>query len=185
MIRKKIMAANWKMNLTHQEAQSYADALFAEIGAETAVEIVLVPPFTAIPALAMALEKTPLVRLGAQNMHWEKSGAFTGEISAGMLRALRVNYVVIGHSERRTLFGESDEIVNRKVTAALSESLQPILCVGETLAQRADGHTKRVLKRQIKKALAGLNSQHFRDLVIAYEPVWAIGTGRTATPEQA
>ena len=183
--RKKIIAANWKMNHTHREAKSYADLLWTEVGVVDEIEVVLIPPFTAIPALAEAVEKKPVARLGAQNMHWEKSGAFTGEISATMLRALDVNYVVLGHSERRRLFGETDEIVNRKITAALSAGLRPILCVGETLAERDDKRVEEILKRQIHEGLKGVNSKQFHDLVIAYEPLWAIGTGRTAAPEQA
>ncbi len=183
--RKKIIAANWKMNLTHREAKSYADLLWTEVGVVNEIEVVLIPPFTAIPALAEALEKSPVARLGAQNMHWEKCGPFTGEISATMLRALYVNYVVLGHSERRRLFGETDEMVNRKITAALSAGLRPIVCVGETLAERDGQRAEEVLKRQIQEGLKGVNSRQFHDLVIAYEPLWAIGTGRTATPEQA
>jgi triosephosphate isomerase len=183
--RKKIIAANWKMNLTHREVKSYADVLWAEVGVVNEIEVILIPPFTAIPALAEALERNPVARLGAQNMHWERCGAFTGEISAPMLRALYVNYVVLGHSERRRLFGETDEMVNRKIIAALSAGLQPIVCVGETLAERNDERVEEVLKRQIQEGLKGVNSRHFHDLVIAYEPLWAIGTGRTATPEEA
>ena len=118
-MRKKILAANWKMNLTHSEAESYFDTFLSEIGQVNDVEVVIIPPFTAIPALVTASERMPAIRIGAQNMHWEKSGAFTGEVSATMLRALYVKYVILGHSERRTLFGETDEIVNRKVKAAL------------------------------------------------------------------
>src|SRR5271165_6742454 len=184
-MRKKILAANWKMNLTHSEAESYLQSFLTEIGDVNDVEVVIIPPFTAIPALVLASEKIQALRIGAQNMHWEKSGAFTGEISAAMLRALYVNYVVVGHSERRTLFGETDEIVNRKITAALSAGLQPIVCVGETLAERDGKRVEEVLKRQIQEGLKGVNSRHFHDLVVAYEPLWAIGTGRTATPEQA
>jgi len=183
--RKKIIAANWKMNHTHREAKSYADLLWTEVGVVNEIEVVLIPPFTAIPALAEALQKNPIARLGAQNMHWEKCGAFTGEISTTMLRALNVNYVVLGHSERRRLFGETDEIINRKITAALSAGLRPIVCVGETLAERDSKRVEEVLKRQIQEGLNGVNSNQFQDLVIAYEPLWAIGTGRTATPEQA
>jgi triosephosphate isomerase len=133
-MRKKILAATWKMNLTHSEAESYVAVLLAEIGEVNDVEIVIVPPFTAIPALALAPAKMQFIRLGAQNMHWEKSGAFTGEISAGMLRALYMKYVIVGHSERRLLFGETDEVVNRKLRSALGAGLRPIFCVGESAA---------------------------------------------------
>src|SRR5438105_2883855 len=135
-MRKKILAANWKMNLTQNEAESYVDTFFSEIGEVNDVEVVIIPPFTAIPALVSASERMPAVRLGAQNMYWEKSGPFTGEISATMLRALYVKYVIVGHSERRSLFGETDQIVNRKVRAALDAGLRPIFCVGETLEER-------------------------------------------------
>jgi triosephosphate isomerase len=138
-MRKKILAANWKMNLTHSEAESYLETFLSEIGQVNDIEIVIIPPFTAIPALVSASGKVPAVRIGAQNMHWEKNGAFTGEVSATMLRALYVKYVIIGHSERRALFGETDEIVNRKVRAALDAGLRPILCVGESLHERDSG----------------------------------------------
>src|ERR1700732_2063704 len=135
-MRKKILAANWKMNLTHSEAEAYFDTFLSEIGQVDDIEVVIIPPFTAIPAAVTASERMPAIRVGAQNMHWEKSGAFTGEVSAAMLRALYVKYVILGHSERRTLFGETDEIVNRKVRAALDAGLRPIFCVGETLQDR-------------------------------------------------
>lgn len=184
-MRKKILAANWKMNLTHSEAEAYVSALLAEIGEVNDVEIVIIPPFTAIPALALASAKMQFIRLGAQNMHWEKNGAFTGEISAGMLRALYVKYVLVGHSERRLLFGETDELVNRKVRSALEAGLRPILCVGEKLMERDAGEEKEVLERQLRHGLEGVINKDFTEIVIAYEPVWAIGTGRTATPAQA
>lgn len=184
-MRKKILAANWKMNLTHSEAESYVSAFLAEIGEVNDVEVLIIPPFTAIPALAQASEKMHFVRLGAQNMHWEKSGAFTGEISAGMLRALYVKYVIVGHSERRLLFGETDELVNRKVRSALDAGLRPILCVGESLLERDAGKEQEILERQLRNGLEGVSNKDFNEIVIAYEPVWAIGTGRTATPAQA
>jgi len=184
-MRKKIVAANWKMNLTHSEARAYLQAFLGEIGDVNNVEVIIIPPFTAIPALAEAFEKIQAFHLGAQNMHWEKDGAFTGEISAPMLRALYVKYVVIGHSERRTLFGESDEIVNRKVKATLDAGLRPIFCVGETLQEQENNRFEQVLERQIRRGLDGVSSKDFTEVVIAYEPVWAIGTSRTATPEQA
>jgi len=184
-MRKKILAANWKMNLTHTEAEAYLSALVSEIGEVNDVEIVIIPPFTAIPALALASAKTQFIRLGAQNMHWEKSGAFTGEISAGMLRALYVKYVIIGHSERRLLFGETDELVNRKIQAALNTGLRPIFCVGETLSERDAGKEQEILERQLREGLKTVSPKDFSELVVAYEPVWAIGTGRTATPLQA
>ena len=184
-MRKKILAANWKMNLTHLEAESYLHTFLGEIGEVDDVEIVIIPSFTSIPALAQLSEKAPFIRIGAQNMHWERSGAYTGEISATMLRALFVKYVVIGHSERRTLFGETDEMVNRKIHAALEAGLRPILCIGESAAQRDNNEVETVLKRQLDLGLKDISAKEAGEIVIAYEPVWAIGTGRTATPVQA
>lgn len=184
-MRKKILAANWKMNLTHIEAESYIEAFLKELGEVNDVEIVIIPSFTSIPTLAQASGKAPFIRLGAQNLHWAKNGAFTGEISATMLRALFVKYVVIGHSERRTLFGETDEMVQKKVHTALEAGLRPIMCVGETLAERDAGSCEKVLRRQVEQGLKGVTADHLSEIVIAYEPVWAIGTGRTATPAQA
>src|SRR3984885_10491566 len=152
-MRKKILAANWKMNLTHSEAESYLDTFLSEIGQVNDVEVVIIPPFTSIPALISATEKVAFLRIGAQNMHWEKNGAFTGEVSATMLRALYVKYVIVGHSERRTLFGGTDEGVNRKVKAALDAGLRPILCVGESLHERDSGQVEEVLRRQLHKGL--------------------------------
>jgi triosephosphate isomerase len=184
-MRKKILAANWKMNLTHSEAQSYFETFLSEVGQVNDIEIVIIPPFTAIPALVSVSEKVPSVWIGAQNMHWEKSGAFTGEVSAAMLRALYVKYVIVGHSERRSLFGESDEIVNRKVRAALDAGLRPILCVGETLHERENGKVKEVLRRQTRKGLESVVEKDLSEIVVAYEPCWAIGTGLSATPAEA
>jgi triosephosphate isomerase len=184
-MRKKILAANWKMNLTNGEASDYLQVLIKELGEVNDVEVVLIPPFTAIAALAALSDRAPFIRLGAQNLHWEKSGAFTGEISAGMLRALYVKYVVVGHSERRLLFGESDAVINRKVRAAFEAGLRPILCVGETLQQRENDEVEKVLEYQLREGLRGVNPKDLPEVVIAYEPVWAIGTGRTATADQA
>jgi triosephosphate isomerase (TIM) len=184
-MRKKILAANWKMNLTPAEAESYVEAFLNEVGEVNDVEIVIIPSFTSIPTLAQASGNAPFIRLGAQNLHWERSGAFTGEISATMLRALFVKYVIIGHSERRALFGETDEMVQRKVHTAVEAGLRPIMCVGETLAERESGSVQKVLRRQVEEGLKGVGSDHSSEIVLAYEPVWAIGTGRTATPAQA
>jgi triosephosphate isomerase len=184
-MRKKILAANWKMNLTHVEAESYVETFLNEVGEVNDVEIVIIPSFTSIPTLAQASGNAPFIRLGAQNLHWERSGAFTGEISATMLRALFVKYVIIGHSERRALFGETDEMVQRKVHTALEAALRPIMCVGETLAERDSDSVQKVLRRQVEEGLKGVSSDHSSEIVLAYEPVWAIGTGRTATPAQA
>jgi triosephosphate isomerase (TIM) len=185
IVRKKILAANWKMNLTQIEAESYMHTFLGEIGEVDDVEIVMIPPFTSIPTLAQVSEKAPFIRLGAQNMHWERSGAYTGEVSATMLRALFVKYVVLGHSERRTFFGETDEIVNRKVHSALEAGLRPIVCVGESLVQRDNDEVETVLGKQLQLGLKGLSVKDAAETVVAYEPVWAIGTGRTATPDQA
>jgi len=184
-MRKKILAANWKMNLTHIEAESYMHTFLGEIGDVDDVEIVMIPPFTSIPVLAQISEKAPFIRIGAQNMYWERSGAYTGEISATMLRVLFVKYVVIGHSERRMLFGETDEMVNRKVHSALEAGLRPIVCVGESMTQRDNDEVETVLRRQLELGLKDLSVKDAVEVVIAYEPVWAIGTGRTATPAQA
>ena len=184
-MRKKILAANWKMNLTHSEAESYFDTFLSEIGQVNDVEVVIIPPFTAIPALVTASERMPAIRIGAQNMHWEKSGAFTGEVSGAMLRALYVKYVILGHSERRTLFGETDEIVNRKVRAALDAGLRPIFCIGESLQERDGGKIEEILGRQIRQGLEGVVLKDVPEVVLAYEPCWAIGTGRSATPNEA
>jgi triosephosphate isomerase (TIM) len=184
-MRKKILAANWKMNLTHVEAESYVEAFLHEVGEVNDVDIVIIPSFTSIPTLAQASGKAPFIRLGAQNLHWERNGAFTGEISATMLRALFVKYVIIGHSERRTLFGETDEIVQKKVHTALEAGLRPIMCVGESLAERESGSVQKVLGRQIEEGLKDVSADHLSEIVLAYEPVWAIGTGRTASPAQA
>jgi triosephosphate isomerase len=184
-MRKKILAANWKMNLTHVEAESYVETFLNEVGEVNDVEIVIIPSFTSIPTLAQASDRAPFIRIGAQNLHWEKSGAFTGEISATMLRALFVKYVVIGHSERRSLFGETDEMVQKKVHTALEAGLRPIMCVGESLSEREAGSFQKVLHRQVEQGLKGVSGDHLSEIVIAYEPVWAIGTGRTASPAQA
>jgi triosephosphate isomerase (TIM) len=184
-MRKKILAANWKMNLTHSEAESYLQSFVTEIRDFSDVDVVIIPPFTAIPALVSASEKLQTIRVGAQNMHWEKSGAFTGEISATMLRALYVRYVILGHSERRTLFGETDEIINRKVKAALDAGLRPIFCLGESLHERDTNRVEQVLEGQIRKGLEGVSARDLTEVVLAYEPCWAIGTGRTASPAEA
>ena len=184
-MRKKIIAANWKMNMTQSEAADFVATFLLEMGESTEVEVVIVPPFTAIAAVNGALGQAQQIKVGAQNMHWERAGAFTGEISPAMLRDLFVRYVVLGHSERRSLFGETDEIVNRKVRAAHEAMLRPIVCVGETLEQRERGEVEKVLGTQIKGSLAGLGPKELQETVVAYEPVWAIGTGKTATADQA
>lgn len=182
-MRVPIVAANWKMNKTVGEAIALADGVREGTESAGGVEIVLCPPFTALGIVGGRIEGSP-IGLGAQNVHWEPSGAYTGEISLPMLADLGCRYVILGHSERRALFGETDENVNRKTRAALDTGMTPIVCVGETLGQRESGHTDEVVAGQIAKSLAGFDDL-FDRIVIAYEPVWAIGTGRTATPEQA
>src|SRR5256885_8224813 len=184
-MRKKIVAANWKMNMTQAETARFVQSLLLDLGDITDVEVVIVPPFTAIAKVMEALGASQSIKVGAQNMHWESNGAFTGEISAALLRDLLVRYVVLGHSERRALFGETDEIVNRKVKAAHEASLRPIVCVGETLEQRDKGNVEKILSIQLRGSLKDLSEKELQETVIAYEPVWAIGTGRNATPAQA
>jgi len=184
-MRKKIVAANWKMNMTLAESARFIESLLLDIGDIREVDVVIIPPFTAITKVTESLGKAQNIKVGAQNMHWEKNGAFTGEISAALLRDLFVRFVVLGHSERRTLFGETDDIVNKKVRAAHEANLRPIVCVGETLKQRDGGKVEKVLSTQLKGSLAGLEAKELQETTIAYEPVWAIGTGRNATPDQA
>src|SRR5437868_1073764 len=184
-MRKKIVAANWKMNMTQAESAAFIKLLLLEIGEMADVEVVIIPPFTAITKVTESLGKSQNIKVGAQNMHWERSGPFTGEISAALLRDLFVRYVVLGHSERRALFCETDEIVNSKVRAAHEATLRPIVCVGETLDQRDGGQVEQVLSTQLRGSLAGLSPKELQETVLAYEPVWAIGTGRNATPAQA
>src|SRR2546430_4577721 len=184
-MRKKIVAANWKMNMTQAESARFVQSLLLDLGDITDVEVVIAPPFTAIAKVMEALGASQSIKVGAQNMHWEPNGAFTGEISAALLRDLLVRYVVLGHSERRALFGETDEIVNRKVRAAHEATLRPIVCVGETLEQRDKGNVEKILSIQLRGSLKDLNEKELQESVIAYEPIWAIGTGRNATPQQA
>ncbi len=186
MSRRTVVAGNWKMNKTAAETSSLTKALVAQLADvdPAAAEIVVCPPFTSIAAAAGVLAGTR-VRLGAQNVHWAESGAYTGEISAAMLKDAGVEYVIIGHSERRQYFGETDGTVNLRLKAALNAALKPIVCVGETLQEREGGRTERVLAAQLDGGLADLSASQVSGLILAYEPVWAIGTGRTATPEAA
>jgi triosephosphate isomerase len=185
-MRKKIVAANWKMNMTLAESRRFVESFLLDVADIRDVEIVIVPPFTALAEVTALLEKSgQSIKVGAQNMHWERNGAFTGEISAALLRDLFVHYVILGHSERRRFFGETDEIVNKKVRAAHDATLRPIVCIGETLEQRDKGNVEKILAIQLRGSLKGLTEKELQETVIAYEPVWAIGTGRNATPEQA
>jgi len=183
-MRKTIIAGNWKMNMNHVEAESLARGIVDSVAGVKDVEIVLCPTFTSLSAVRDVIRGTD-VRLGAQTLHWEEKGAFTGEISANMLLTLGCEYVILGHSERRTYFGETDEIVAKKVRAALVSGLNPIVCVGETRDEREREITEKVIETQVTRALSGLTAHEFAGTVIAYEPVWAIGTGLTATTEQA
>ncbi len=182
-MRKPFMAGNWKMNLISDEAAALAKAV-KEAAADADVEVGIAPVFTVIPKVAEVLEGSS-VRLMAQNMHWEDKGAFTGEVSAAMIKDAGATHVIIGHSERRQLFGETDEGVNKKLRAAFTHGLYPIMCIGETLSEREAEKTFDVLDTQLSGGLSGIEKERAKNLVIAYEPVWAIGTGKTATPDQA
>lgn len=184
MIRRKLIAGNWKMNKSAADGVALIKDITAEIGRLGSVDIVVCPPFTALESAAKALEGQG-VKLGAQNMHPEKSGAYTGEVSAEMLRSLFVSHVILGHSERRTYFGETDAFINKKVVAALANQLKPILCVGETLAEREANQTLAIVQRHTEEGLKGVTAEQITNVVIAYEPVWAIGTGKVATTAQA
>jgi triosephosphate isomerase len=183
-MRRSIVAGNWKMHRTVDEAVRLGVELITFMSDIQSVDVVLCPPYTALAPLGEVLEGSGL-RLGAQNMHYEAEGAFTGEVSAQMLLLLGVSHVILGHSERRQYFSETDEFINRKVKAALGSGLVPILCVGELLEERESGAMEEVINRQLDGGLEGVSIQEPEDLVVAYEPVWAIGTGKTATPEQA
>jgi triosephosphate isomerase len=182
--RSPIVAGNWKMNKTGTEARALAGDLLLKIEPTDAVEVVICPPFTAIVDVAVAVKERGFGVYG-QNMHEEKSGAYTGEVSAPMLLDAGASGVILGHSERRQLFGETDEALARKVPAALAAGLRPMLCVGESDEQREAGETEDVLRRQLETDLAGVDAADLAGVVIAYEPIWAIGTGKTASPEQA
>ena len=183
-LRKKVIAGNWKMNKSISEAESLAADITRELSDSLDVDVLLCPPFTALKAVGDVIADT-LVKLGAQNMHWESDGAYTGEVSAAMLRDIYCHYVILGHSERRAMFHETDLVVNRKVKAALAANLAPIVCVGETLEQRKNGEAESVVKSQVEKSLEGIGNDELAKLIVAYEPVWAIGTGETATSAQA
>ncbi len=182
--RKTIIAGNWKMNKTPSETKAFAEEFKALLPKTKWCDIVVCVPAADLSAAVRAF-KDSRIAVGAQNVYFEKSGAYTGEVSADMLADLGVRYVIVGHSERRALFGETDEVVNKKVHAALDAGLNPIICVGESLEQREMGVTMELIALQVKSALSGVAAEQMRRCVIAYEPNWAIGTGKTATPEQA
>jgi triosephosphate isomerase len=183
-MRKKLIAANWKMYKTGDQAQAFVSAFLPLVWEHTRDDIVLCPSFLCIPGVAEALRGSR-VKVGAQNVSWEKEGAYTGEVSAHMLVAVGCTHVIIGHSERRTYFGETDDTVNRKLRAALAVGLKPIVCIGEVLQEREAGVTEDVLRRQCSIAFRDISGGEAIPMIIAYEPCWAIGTGKTATPELA
>ncbi len=185
-MRTPVIAGNWKMNKTAGQAVFIVQELENLVEDAVGVEIVVAPPFVALRSLEVVIDQDkPNIHLAAQNMHWEEEGAYTGEISPLMLLDVGVEYVIIGHSERRQLFGETDENVKKKVKSALDHDLIPIMCCGETLEEREGSRTEKVIGGQVRAGLAGLSPSEIVRVIIAYEPIWAIGTGRTATPEQA
>ena len=183
-MRKIIIAGNWKMHKTSLEAIELVNLLKREVVDITAVDIVVCPPFTALADVRDTVSESN-IRLGAQNLYWEDNGAFTGEVSAPMLKDLGVTYVIIGHSERRQFFNDTDETVNKRIRAALKHGLLPIVCVGESLAEREQDRTMDVIRTQCEGSLKGLTEGEMGEIILAYEPVWAIGTGKTASPQQA
>lgn len=183
-MRKKIIAGNWKMNNDINESQSLVSGIISGLGNDDNCEVIVCPPFTSLNEVNSLVKDSPL-KLGAQNMFFEESGAYTGEISASMLKSVGCEYVILGHSERRTIFGESDELINKKIKKAIESGLKVIFCIGETLAQREEGKTDAVVKNQIINGLQNITSENLKTITIAYEPIWAIGTGKTASPGQA
>jgi triosephosphate isomerase (TIM) len=184
MSRKVIIAGNWKMNKNAAEGKALVEELIPLVSDVTACEVVVCPTFTSLATVVEACKGTN-VKVGAQNISWAESGAYTGEISADMLKEVGVEFVIIGHSERRQYFGETDETVNMRTKAALAAGLKPIVCIGELLEEREGGKTEVVLERQVREGLVGLSAEDMANTVVAYEPVWAIGTGKTATAEMA
>jgi len=182
-MRRKVIAGNWKMNMLPNEAIKFIED-FAPLVKNTENEVILCVPYTDLFYALLTVQGTN-IKIGAQNVHFEKSGAFTGEVSAEMLKSINVEYVIIGHSERRQYFNETDETVNKKIKAAFENGLKPIVCVGETLEQREEGITVEVITKQTELALQGLNNEQVENTIIAYEPIWAIGTGKTATSQDA
>lgn len=184
-MRSKVIAGNWKMNNDLKESEKLIVELRDLLKNEKVkCDVIICPPFTSLSEASKFLEGSS-IKLGAQNMYFEESGAYTGEISASMLKSVGCEYVILGHSERRTIFGETDEMINKKIKKALSAGLKPIFCVGELLEEREQGVTKEVVKRQVSAGLKDIPVEQMKNIIIAYEPVWAIGTGKTATPAQA
>jgi triosephosphate isomerase len=183
-MRKKVIAGNWKMNKDLHQSQNLVSEIINGLGKDIKAEVIVCPPFTSLSEVSSLLKGTQ-IKLGAQNMYYEESGAFTGEVSADMLKSVGCEYVILGHSERRVIFNEPDELINKKIKAALAKGLKPIFCIGELLEQRENGETMQVVSQQVEKGLEGVSAEQMKNLIIAYEPVWAIGTGKTATPQQA
>ncbi|MCX7876904.1 MAG: triose-phosphate isomerase [Melioribacteraceae bacterium] len=183
-MRKKIIAGNWKMNNDISGSINLITELKKGLNEKTNATVIVCPPFTSLET-AQTLLKDSTIKYGAQNMYYEESGAFTGEISPLMLKSLGCDYVIIGHSERRTIFNESDELINKKIKSAIKNNLIPIFCIGETLEEREKGITFDICERQVRNGLEGISETELDNLIIAYEPVWAIGTGKTATSQQA
>jgi triosephosphate isomerase len=183
-MRRHLIAGNWKMHCTRAEARDLVNEIATLIGANPPADVAVAPPFTAIALVADAARNTQVI-VGAQNCHFESKGAFTGEISLSMIKDVGATFVIVGHSERRHVFGETDELIHRKVDAVLKAGLKPILCIGEQLAERDGGKTLQVVETQLAAAFEGMGGEQVLRTVIAYEPVWAIGTGRTASPAQA
>ena len=182
-MRKKVIAGNWKMNMLPNEAISFIEQITPLIK-DTKNEVILCVPYTDLFYSLLTAQNTN-IKIGAQNMHWEEKGAYTGEVSGQMLKSIGVEYVIIGHSERRQYFAETDETVNKKVKTALANELKPIICIGETLEQREQGKAEEVITKQTMLALEGISKEQMKNIVLAYEPIWAIGTGKTATSEDA
>ena len=182
-MRRKVIAGNWKMNMLPNETINFIEQ-FAPLVKDTKNEVILCVPFTDLFYALLHVQGTN-IKIGAQNMHWEEKGAYTGEVSAQMLKSIGTQYVIIGHSERRQYFAETDETVNKKIKSALTVGLKPIVCVGETLEQRENGKTEEIVTNQVEKAFNNLKAEDLKNIIIAYEPIWAIGTGKTATKEEA
>jgi triosephosphate isomerase len=183
-MRKKVIAGNWKMNNDINESQNLVSGIINGLGNDDNCDVIVCPPFTSLNDVNSLIKETQ-VKLGAQNMYFEESGAYTGEISANMLKSVGCEYVILGHSERRTIFNEADETINKKIIKAIESGLKVIFCIGETLSQRENGTTNDVVRIQLIKGLQDVSTVNLKNIIIAYEPVWAIGTGKTATPEQA
>ena len=183
-MRRKVIAGNWKMNNDLSQSQNLVSSVLNGLQSKPNCDVIICPSFTSLSEISNLVKNTS-IKLGAQNMHFEDSGAFTGEVSASMLKSVGCEYVILGHSERRNIFGESDEMINKKILKALEAGLKPVFCVGELLEQREAGTTKDVVKKQVESGLKDVHPSKINDIIIAYEPVWAIGTGKTATSAQA